>query len=535
MSWLLDCLLGQRIARETDRQVRELVEAPLKASSEQTQKLLASLRANGGAKIRLGETLDGAPVEAAADEIIRAYGLVTGGTGSGKSMFALGIIDDMIRATVSGGKLGFAVLDAKGDLFLGALWLLQRQVEELAAQDAKAARALRRRIVICDFSGRDPVSSYNILARWPGAESDYFAWSRADLLLDLLPGTDRLSLSGTAVLQKLLLLLSEFDLPFTHLDQALSDELFRNRLVLATKSSALRAWFSRQFPNTPKSTLASLRRRAEALLSSEGVRLALSGTTAPDFRRLQDEGRIILVNCFGPTIARSVRRLLQALVLSDVRQAVFARQNRAQPFLWICDEAQNFFLTEKLRDNMADLLTMSRSFGSFFLYLTQNMTTAVQDARMLKILHTNTRWSYSMRGDPADCAFLKPALPITGRMAKPRTGPFEEARFYSPEEERSLVLDGVSRLPDRVGWLWFKALASEALKVRTRELAMPSGPDLEVAVSGWRNDPGIGMRVARQQYEQAIAERDKRWIEAPPATSFESLKDAYRREREGAP
>ena len=75
-----------------------------------------------------------------------------------------------------------------------------------------------------------------------------------------------------------------------------------------------------------------------------------------------------------------------------------ARQRNA-PYLWVCDEAQNFFRTRQLRENMVELLTQSRSFGSFFLYLTQNLSTAVQESDMLETLHTNIRWSLSMRGD----------------------------------------------------------------------------------------------------------------------------------------
>src|SRR2546427_7994820 len=147
-------------------------------------------------------------------------------------------------------------------------------------------------------------------------------------------------------------------------------------------------------------------------------------TPAPDFRRFQDEGKIVLLNCFGENISRGVRRLLQALVLSDIRQAVFARRQKDISYLWLCDEAQNFFLTEKERDNMTDLLTMSRSFGAYFVFLTQNMSTAVQDPRMLKILYTNIRWSFSMRGEPGDCAFLKAVLPVTGRALRPQASPF---------------------------------------------------------------------------------------------------------------
>src|SRR5439155_11476990 len=127
-----------------------------------------------------------------------------------------------------------------------------------------------------------------------------------------------------------------------------------------------------------------LRARMEALFASEGVRLALLGSTAPDFKRLQNEGKIVLVNCAGPTITRGVRLLLQGLVLSDIRQSIFARPNEPPvTYLWLADEAQNFFLTRQQQESMVDILIMPRSFGSFFYFLCQNVSTAVLDARIL--------------------------------------------------------------------------------------------------------------------------------------------------------
>src|SRR5438128_5229530 len=190
---------------------------------------------------------------------------------------------------------GFGVLDAKSDLFQGALFLLERRLEYLTRDDPTAAQELRRRIVIIDFSSRDPVSSYNILARWPNTEPGFFALNRADLLLDLLEGGDKLSLGGAAVLQKLLLLLSEFDLPITCLEAVLHDERLRSRLLARCRNASVSSYFARRFASVPKPTLAALERRMEALFASEGVRLALAGRTAPDFRLFQDEGRIVLV------------------------------------------------------------------------------------------------------------------------------------------------------------------------------------------------------------------------------------------------
>jgi len=74
-----------------------------------------------------------------------------------------------------------------------------------------------------------------------------------------------------------------------------------------------------------------------------------------------------------------------------------------------------------------------------------------QDPRMLKVLYTNLRWSFSMRGEPGDCLFLKPAMPVTGRKLRPHTNPFQEESYYSVAEERALALEGIARLPDRTG------------------------------------------------------------------------------------
>ena len=66
---------------------------------------------------------------------------------------------------------------------------------------------------------------------------------------------------------------------------------------------------------------------------------------------------------------RSVRQFLQALALSDIAHATFARWSHQVPFLWVADEAQNLFVTQHLRDHMTDLLTMARSFGTHLMLI----------------------------------------------------------------------------------------------------------------------------------------------------------------------
>lgn len=511
MLWLVERLAQKRLKRETAAYLRGLAHAPVIASRRTAMDLLARLRQEPGPTVRLGETPWGEPVQVPLRELVEACGLTTGGMGTGKTMFALLPIEAMVRLLPNLRGMAFGVLDAKGELFERALWLLARRIDEL---DGRAQEALLDRIVIVDFSARDAISPYNILARWPYTEPDYFITSRLETLRELLPAGEKLSLRGANVLKYVLTLLSEFGLPLTYLDHVLSSETLRRKLIARSRNGAVRFYFERHFTQEGKQTVAALRARMDALFASEGVRLALTGSTAPDFRRLQNDGKIVLVNCAGSTITRGVRLLLQGLVLSDIRQAIFARPN--QPlvtYLWFADEAQNFFLTRQQQENMADILTMARSFGSFFYFLCQNLTTAVPDAKTLETLYTNMRWSLTLRSTPRDAMFLRAALPVTGRRLRPEVNPFQEPRRYTPEEERALALDGVAHLPDREGYLWLKARSAEAIRLKTRRVELPAPEAFRRMIDAVRREPRIGVRLSRDQYDRLIAERDREWLE----------------------
>src|SRR6266566_535801 len=489
--WMRDKVRGRHLRRQTREYLEGLEKEPELASRCMAADLLRGLKAHAGPKVELGKTDWGEPVSVPLGEFVGACGLTTGGMGSGKSMFACLPIATLIRLLPGLKNMSFGVLDAKGELFDRSLFLLGRRLAEL---DGPEREELRERIVVIDFSTRDALSPYNILARWPYTDIDFFVTSRLETLRELLPAGEKLSLRGGNVLKNVLMLLAEFGLPPTYLEAVLGDDTFRQKLLLRSKNPAVRLYFQRHFAAEGKQTIAALRSRMEALFASESVRLALAASRAPDFRSLQNEGKIVLVNCAGPTITRGVRLLLQGLVLADIRQAIFARPNNPPvKYLWCADEAQNFFLTKQQQDNMADILTMARSFGSFFYFLCQNLSTAIPDARILEHLHTNIRWSLTLRGSPRDAQFLRSALPVTGRLERPEEHPFRERRLYSLEEERGILADGIAHLPDRVGYLWLKTHSPQALKLHTASVPLPRR-----AACPWRisSPPGRCRRLA---------------------------------------
>jgi len=530
LAWLAGKLSEKHIERETARHLNSLAREPVRTSERTAREVLQKLRNEPGPHACLGETMWKEAVTVPLSELVKACGIVTGGTGAGKSMAACAIIETIVQDLPQSHSVGFGVLDAKGELFERALYHLSERLQGLHGQ---ARQDLVDRIVVIDFSSRDAVSPYNILSRSANIEPDFFINSRLETLRELLPAGEKFSLRGSAVLKNILALLSEFGLPLTYLNNVLESDVLRSKLLARSKNPETRLYFGRYFAQEGKATIAALRTRMESLFASDGVRLALSGAKAPDFRSLQNEGKIVLVNCAGPSISRGVRLLLQGLVLSDIRQGIFARPNNPPvSYLWLADEAQNFFLTPQQQEDMAEILTMARSFGSFFCFLCQNISTAVPDARFLEHLHTNIRWSLTLRGTPRDAQFLKAALPVTGRRRRPEPHPFRERTVCSPEEERSLLLDAIAHLPDREGYLWLKTRSPEAIKIRTREIKLPKGEEFRERIAALREDPNLGSRVSRSEYQRLIDERDREWLEAKEEMNIiERFEKKYGEER----
>jgi len=498
---LLHNFFGTRIARDTHQHLAAMTVEQRERYRSHVSTLLQSLADQPGPHILLGDTDRGQPVTIPLALLVTAYGIITGGTGAGKTMGAMAIVEALLAASET--DISFGVLDAKGELFERTLYLVARMLETLSPE---AAERLRQRLVIVDLTSPDPVTSYNIASPWSGGDLDYFAASRTESLLELFPAGDGLSLRGTSIVKNIIKLLAEQKLPFKYFDEVVSSDALRSHLISASRDDELRYYFETHFPSEGRATIAAVRARLNAtLLNIMSLKLALSGATAPDFRELQDTSAILLVKCAGPNIPRATARTLQGLFLADIR-AIFARQNQ-RPYLWLLDEAQNFFRSKYLRENMVDLLTMSRSFGSHCIFLTQNLSTAVQDSEILETLHTNIRWSLTLRGTAKDAAFLQPALPVSGRRQKPRVNPYAPPEFYTTNEERTLLMQDVAHLPDRVGWLWLKSLTGVALRLRTRTVDIPAGTRLKEAIEPLLADPAIGRRYSRQSYVREIPRR----------------------------
>jgi hypothetical protein len=257
----------------------------------------------------------------------------------------------------------------------------------------------------------------------------------------------------------------------------------------------------------------------------------LAGRTAPDFRQFQDDSCFVAVNSAGANISGGLTRFLNTLVVSYFCRSIYARRRPEVPFPTFADEAQNLIASPIMREHLSDASRLSRRYGTNVSFITQNLSAAVSDARLLSLLYTNVGWTWSGRGDPADCAFLKAVLPATGRRPKPKQTPFEETRVYSIAEERALLLEEIANLDNRLGYLWLKGQSHEAIKIRTRDLDIPQGRELEKAVLPIRNDPAIGQRLSRKEFDRLLIDRQPKNTLKEHGVIEADLEQAYRRGR----
>lgn len=503
---LIQRLFRRKLARETERALQSLEVASQRQREEFSRKL-ATLGAGSAPTVTFGITEDQQDVKLSFDRLA-AHGLVLGASGAGKSYFALSIILQMLHNPSSSLPISFGILDAKGELFERATQYLYARLYQLNSSEREA---LKNRIVLIDFSNTESITPYNILARQQYLADELMVANRIDTMSEQFSGLSELSVRMKLILKYFCLLMAEFDLPLPFFERLCTDPLMLNTLVERSQNHQVKDYFRNRFDDESKSTLLALRQRIDSLLVSEGVRLSLSATSAPDFAKLQDQGSIILINTAGRNITRGISEILQSLILSDIKQSVFRRVNPAQRFIWFFDEAQNLYKTAVNREHMADLVTMARSFASYFILLTQSLTSAIRDQDILNSILANVRWLVMLRSTLRDAELLTPGITLTGTLAKPGHNPFEPAKYMSESEELKTRLKEISKFPDRVAYSWFKAYLGTAVKVTTPKVPAPheaAGCSAQ-EFAGFVERQLIGQGVSKAETIKYLAEQEK--------------------------
>ena len=87
-------------------------------------------------------------------------------------------------------------------------------------------------------------------------------------------------------------------------------------------------------------------------------------------------------------------------------------------------------------------------------------------------------------------------------------------------------------MPDRTGYLWLRTRSPEAINIRTRHIELPEGEEFRRIVEALREEPDLGGRLSRSQYQRLIEERDREWLEVKEESNLEDrFEKKYSEER----
>jgi hypothetical protein len=409
------------------------------------------------------------------------HGIIAGATGSGKTRAALLLMQQIFGIVSKTKTYGFGMIDLKGEFFAHALEICRRQ------------KTGDETVHVLDLSHRTAVIPYDLLIpQRDESKSDLIA-RRMETLGDLLGDTD-LSLRMSRMLRFLLSLLVENDLSFSALDYLVEVPTTATMLASKSKDDRVKRYFTGDFLKEQSSTLPALRYRLDPLIVPESVRLSLSAGERFDFAKVMDESGTILINLAGAGVHSA--KIFQSLILSDLRQAIFARRNPERPFVWFCDEAQLLFDRRYDKANLATIFSLARSFGVHVTLVTQSLRSAIGDGEFFQNLETNFRWLLLLRSGTNDAAVLKPGLRATGSVRRGNSG--GQPGYLTPDQELQHTLKEVANLPAREGFLWMRGSGARAVRITTHKVEdLARQPESS-------NEPALAERIRTRLVEEEL-------------------------------
>ncbi len=446
-----------------------------------------------GADVLLGRLHGSRDLRVQLDEL-KGHSILVGTTGGGKSWAAVGLMQ-LLQGDCHG-HVGLGLVDGKGDLFSRALEVLDWS-EELPP-------------LVLDFGASDPVP-YSFLTPHGDQSVERLVDRRMDSLDDLLGRDSQLSLRMSRMLRNVLLLAAGTGLTLPHVELLLGDAGLCLRLVRDVQDERLRQYFELEFEREKNATAPALLSRLDFLLRNTNLRLSFGSSTACDLGAAMNSGRSILVNTGGPTVSRQISKVVQSLVVSDLRQAVFQRKEGGSHYFWFLDESQSLMVTRADTDNLVDILTLGRSFGASLVLMTQSIAAVAPDRRFLSQLETNTKWMLMFRSGPDDARLLLAGLDTDLRAVRERDShgnPIYETNDDVVKEK----LREVMTLPQGQAFAWLKESGRGAERIHLPRVKWQKGaarPPVECL------DPEV---VERELREKTASLRSLATVKTRPTT-----------------
>jgi len=380
---------------------------------------------------------------------LRRHCLVTGSTGTGKSML---LVDMILQRVVAGESC--IVIDPKGDLVRDVLACI-------ALMPKEDWPALARDLVLIDPTDTVVPAAFNPLEITPyGSPSR----QRGDVLSTfrrVFEFDDSRVTRLVLVLRKSVQLAIEHNLTIVDLPRLLTDNDFRDALVRQSSDDDLRRFWELEFPNGNKANqqqwTASTLVRLETLLDDPTVKRFFGRAHSTfDFRDIMDTGKVCLISLSKGAIG-DASRLLGGFLMSRVQLAAESRAmspaGMRHPCTVFVDEFQNYATT-----SFGEMLAEARGYGVSLVMAHQHLGQLPDDLRHAALSNSALRLAFRLGADDS-AAIAREYWRVAGQRVKqewwniaslgPIPIPYKQYKFFSVSEEARQNRDLIQHLPDR--------------------------------------------------------------------------------------
>ncbi len=275
---------------------------------------------------------------------------VVGQPGTGKSR----ALESWIMQDIRSGQ-GVGVIDPHGQLFDHMVSRIAELTEEQPG--------LAERVVIINPLDRTWTVGFNPLEAIQGISTERLALFLTDVVVKIWQVDSAAAPRMIRLLTFTFLALAELGLRLADLPRFLQDEEWREDLISRTTHPEVVNYFHFEFPKTAGGIhqwVTPVLNKVGALFFDNDLRLIFSAGSTIHFRRIIDDGLVLLVNLSKGQLAEGNSALLGAFIVAHLQKAALARADGGaqRPFYLYLDEFQNY-----TTDNIKDVLSESRKYG----------------------------------------------------------------------------------------------------------------------------------------------------------------------------
>lgn len=407
----------------------------------------------GDGQVALGRArrLDGTPFWAgiSIERFLSMHSWVTGATGAGKTFLVLACLLQILR----GDACSLILLDMKGELSA----LLLNLAIPLLTKCRNGRRILDGLRVVRPFD-RQFVPELRVTLPEEGIPREVQSIGITAGMEDALG--DGLGQRMTRVFHKLVCLAIERNEPLAAVQSWLERPETFQKLARSSEDRTVREYARGAFLRENRASLDALLARVDEFLFLPATRLALSTPGCLSFSDCLERGITIVDLGDPPAGAERVAQFWAGALIGRLMRAILSREvSDSSPRSWVLFEEFQEALARGQVEQFGRLLALARFKRVALTFI--NQQTAQIDGFLTKLLRTNTGMEAVFRSSFEDAKVISHALPV------PRDTGHEAA-------DRRLLLEELTRMPDRTLYLWLKQESFRAMKLRSPRLDLES-------------------------------------------------------------